>query len=271
MIVDAHTHLLPDRLSKKIRAFFEEHLTTELAYPIDHAAVLDRHHADGITAVWNLPYAHKGGIARGLNDTMLEISSAFAAHPVDVIAGCTVHPEDPDPAEELERALGAGARIVKLHCSVGNFELDDPRLGDALAVAGELGAPVVYHAGHAISGSTAAEDLAPLGVAARAHPATTFVLAHFGHHALAAGIAIVDAHPNVYADLTPVVRDAVPVATVDLERLAPKLLFGTDAPNTGITAGVLIADLRSRASTAALQQILYDNAARLVHAPSARK
>jgi len=175
VIVDAHTHLLPDRLARKIRAFFEEHLTTELVYEIDHTKVLDRHHADGITAVWNLPYAHKADIASGLNDAMLEISSALAAHPVEVIAGCTVHPEDPDPAEELRRALAAGARIVKLHCSVGNFELDDPRLGDALAVAGELGAPVVYHAGHAISGSTAVEDLGPLAAAARAHPATTFV------------------------------------------------------------------------------------------------
>jgi hypothetical protein len=46
VIVDAHTHLLPDRLARKIRAFFEERITTELAYEIDHGAVLDRHHAD---------------------------------------------------------------------------------------------------------------------------------------------------------------------------------------------------------------------------------
>jgi hypothetical protein len=97
LIVDAHTHLLPDRLARKIRAFFGEHQTSAFAYELDHTAVLDRHHADGITAVWNLPYAHKADIASGLNDAMLEISTALATHPVEVIAGCTVHPGDADP------------------------------------------------------------------------------------------------------------------------------------------------------------------------------
>jgi uncharacterized protein len=271
LIVDAHTHLLPARLANKIRAFFGEHLTSAFAYELDHVAVLDRHHADGITTVWNLPYAHKPDISTALNDSMLEISTALAAHPVEVIAGCTVHPGDGDPAAELHRAFAAGARVLKLHCSVGRFELDDPRLGEALDVAGTLGVPVVYHAGHAISGSTEAADLAPLVHASITHPATTFILAHFGHHALAAGIAVVETRANVYADLTPVVHDAVPVATADLERLSGKLLFGTDAPNTGITAGVLLAGLRAQASAATLEAILSTNARRLVQAASARR
>jgi predicted TIM-barrel fold metal-dependent hydrolase len=271
LIVDAHTHLLPERLARKIRGFFEEHLTGAFAYEIDHTAVLDRHHADGITALWNLPYAHKADIASALNDAMLEISNALAAHPVDVIAGCTVHPGDADPAAELQRAVAGGARVLKLHCSVGRFELDDPRLADALEVASQLGVPVVYHAGHAISGSTDTADLAPLERAATAHPTTTFILAHFGHHALAAGIGVVETHANVYADLTPVVHDAVPVAAADLERLSAKLLFGTDAPNTGIAAGVLLAGLRAQASDATLAQILFANAVRLVQPASARK
>ena len=264
MIVDAHTHLLPERLANRIRAFFAEHLTAGFAYPVDHEAVLDRHHADGITQVWNLPYAHEPGVAAALNDSMLEISARLAGHAVEVVPGCTVHPDDPDPASELRRAVAAGARVLKLHCSVGKFELDDPRLSEALEVAGELGTPVVYHAGHAISGSTAAADVAPLERAALAHPATNFILAHFGHHALAAGIAAVEAHANIYADLTPVVHDAVPVLPADLERLASKLLFGSDAPNTGIPAATLLRSLRARASDAALAMILHGTADRLV-------
>jgi len=263
VIIDAHTHLLPERLAKKIREFFADHITAAFAYPIDHEVVLERHRADGITQIWNLPYAHKAGVAAGLNDAMLEISARLVGHGVEVVPGCTVHPADPDPASELRRAVAAGARVVKLHCSVGKFELDDPRLAEALEVAGELGTPVVYHAGHAISGSTAAADVAPLERAALAHPATSFILAHFGHHALAAGIAAVDRHANIYADLTPVVHDAIPVLPADLERLAPKLLFGSDAPNTGITAGALLESLRARASTAALATILHGTAERL--------
>jgi predicted TIM-barrel fold metal-dependent hydrolase len=152
--------------------------------------------------------------------------------------------------------------VLKLHCSVGKFEIDDPRLGDALDLAGELGVPIVYHAGHAINGSTEAHDLAPLDRAARAHSATTFILAHFGHHALRAGVALVDAHPNVCADLTPVIGEAVQVSAEDLNRLAPKLLFGSDAPNTGFTAGALLAGLRARADAETLDAILGANALR---------
>jgi predicted TIM-barrel fold metal-dependent hydrolase len=255
---------LPERLAQKIREFFAARITAAFAYPLDHEVVLERHRADGITQLWNLPYAHKAGVAARLNDAMLEISAHLAGRAVEVVPGCTVHPADPEPAQELHRAVAAGARVVKLHCSVGKFQLDDPRLAEALEVAGELGTPVVYHAGHAISGSTAAADVAPLERAALAHPQTNFILAHFGHHALAAGIAAVEAHANIYADLTPVVHDAVPVLPADLERLAPKLLFGSDAPNTGIPAATLLRSVRARASDAALAAILHGTANRLV-------
>jgi hypothetical protein len=63
VIVDTHTHLLPVRLAVAVRTFFEEHITSELAYPLDHRDALDQLHSQGVTAIWNLPYAHGPGIA----------------------------------------------------------------------------------------------------------------------------------------------------------------------------------------------------------------
>jgi predicted TIM-barrel fold metal-dependent hydrolase len=272
VITDCHTHLVPDRLAAAIRRFFDAVITeVPLAYGLDRRDVLDQHHAEGVGVVWNLPYAHKAGMAADLNAGMVAISAELADHPVRVVPGCTVHPADPDAAGDLRTAVAAGARVLKLHCSVGDHAIDDPRLATTLDAAGALGVPVVVHAGHDVDGTTAVDELAPLGRVAAAHPATTLILAHCGHAASGDAVALLDAHPNVYADLTPVVRHTVDLPTADIERLADRLLFGTDAPNTALTAAALHADLVARGlSATALEQILHGNAERLVPTPTAR-
>jgi predicted TIM-barrel fold metal-dependent hydrolase len=246
MVVDCHTHLFPLRLARRIRGFFDRHLTEgALAYDLDHRSLLDAHAADGISVLWNLPYAHRAGIAAQLNDNMIEIASEFAEHPVRLVSGCTVHPADDDPAGIVARAHDRGARVLKLHCSVGNYELTDPRLGPVLDMAADRRLPVTVHAGHAITGRTAAVELGAVGATAEAHPDTTFVLAHCGHDAYADAIGLLERHANLHADLTPVIDEPVPLTATDAARFADRLLFGSDAPNTGRSAGVLLEDLRS--------------------------
>ncbi len=243
-VIDSHNHLLPDRLAAKIRAFFDQFLDGDLAYPLDHRAVLDRHFADGVTAIWNLPYAHKAGMADQLNADMAALSQRLSDHPVRVINGCTVHPDDADPVGDLRRATERdGASVLKLHCSVGDYQPTDPRLSGVLDEAGERGLPVVVHAGHGVSGSTEVDELGPIGEAAARHPGTSIIIAHLGHHAHAEGVALLDTHPNLYADLTPVVSSPVPISASDAERLAPRLLFGSDAPNTGCDVATLLSGL----------------------------
>ncbi len=246
MVVDCHTHLFPLRLARKIRGFFDRHLTEDaLAYGLDHRSLLDAHAADGISVLWNLPYAHRAGMAAQLNDSMMQIAAEFAEHPVRFVSGCTVHPADDDPAGIVARAHDRGARVLKLHCSVGNYELTDPRLGPVLDMAADLRVPVTVHAGHAITGHTTAAELHPIDAAAQAHPQTTFVLAHCGHDAYSEAIGLLERHPNLCADLTPVIDEPVPLTATDAERFADRLLFGSDAPNTGRLVRVLLADLRS--------------------------
>jgi predicted TIM-barrel fold metal-dependent hydrolase len=270
VIVDCHTHLLPDRLASAIRRFFTEHGTEDFRYPLDHRTVLDRHHVDGISMVWNLPYAHKAGMARELNASMLAVTESLADHPVDVVPGCTVHPDDTDPAADFRDALDAGARVLKLHCSVGNYQPDDPRLGAVLDAAGERGVPIVIHAGHGHDGFTAADELAPIGRAAEQHRSTTLILGHFGHHAFEEAVVLLGEHPNLVADLTPVVYSAVPVTAEIADRHADRILFGTDAPNTGFAASELLGLLRSTgAADATVEAICSGNARRLIGATAA--
>ena len=103
------------------------------------------------------------------NDTVI---AEAAASDGQLTPFLRLDPEDA-PLAETERALGAGARGIKLHPRGEAFELDHPALVDVFALAGERRLPVLVHAGRGIP---------PLGHHAVAlcerHPGLRLILAH---------------------------------------------------------------------------------------------
>jgi uncharacterized protein len=242
-VVDAHVHLLPPRLQAAIRGFFDRHGvdSSRFAYPADHGEICDRLAAEGISEVWSLPYVRRPGSAADLNASMAGLAAARRGGPVRVIGGCTVHPGDDQPVTLLRSAVeDLGLRVLKLHCSVGDFSPDDPRLDPVWGYAAEIALPVVLHAGHAPDGHTGEAELAPVAEVARRHPGARVIIAHCGHTASEAALRLVAGHEHVYADLTPVIHHPVRVPAAQLSALAGKLLFGSDAPNTGLTVTQLL-------------------------------
>jgi len=270
-VVDSHVHLLPGRIGEKVRAFFtagESRGAFTLAYPSDHAAVADRLVAEGVEEIWNLPYSHKTGIAEGLNEASRATVEAFTGHPLSVVGGATVHPDDDDPAEVVRRALDVhGLRVLKLHCSVGDFPVDDPRLDGAYRTAAERRMPVVIHLGHSVNGLTEGHEIASIDRLCTAHPGLPVVLAHFGHHAAREAHPLLTRHARFHADLTPVVTAAPDVTAAMLEEFSDRILFGTDAPNTAISAADHMQWLHGFGLDAGNESmILGDNARRLTAA-----
>jgi uncharacterized protein len=236
-VVDSHAHLLPGRIAVKIRGFFERAGVPEMAYPLDHGVVRERHAASGITHLWTLPYSHKAGIAEGLNEASAETVAASAGGPVHVIGGAAAHPDDPDPLAVVRHAVeDLGLRVLKLHHSVGRFTADDPRLDAVWAYVSDVRLPVVVHAGHGTGGLTEAHELIPIGVVAGRYPDARIIVAHCGHRAVHETLDLIERHPNVHADLTPVLNEPVDLPADRAARLSDRLLFGTDAPNVCFTA-----------------------------------
>ncbi len=258
------------RLAEKIRGYFATYMdAAELSYTLNYPELLESHAAAGIDTVWNLPYAHKPEMARRLNESMLEVAQEYGGHGVSIISGCTVHPDDNDPVEDLRTAVQNGARVLKLHCSVGNYEPTNPKLAPVLDAAGELGVPITIHAGHSITGHTEASELAPISEAVAAHPHTTFILAHSGHHSYEEAMELMRIHPNLVCDLTPVIYEPVPITAADAEEFSDRILFGTDAPNTGKTAAQLLDHLSdSGVSGLTYTRITTLNAQRLIDTTS---
>ncbi len=266
-IIDSHIHLHPGRLGQKVRAFFDQHFNhAQLLYPLDHRAILSQMAEAGVSGAWTLPYAHKAGMASGLNEASAATVAEFAGGPVRLVGGATAHPLDSDPASVVAEALDLyGLRVLKLHCSVGNFELDDPAFDKMWDLVSQRRMPVVIHTGHHINGQIGAAELAPLERVAQAYPEARLIIAHCAHPDGEAALDVVEKYPQVYADLTPVVIDLVKVPKERLEKLAGKILFGSDAPNIALRVEDCIAHIRgfglSEAQTAA---ILGGNARRLV-------
>lgn len=266
MLVDAHTHLLPPRLMAAVRAFFASRGATSWAYPPGQAETVAMLAAEGVDELWSLPYAHKPGAALAMNEASAATVAQFAAGPVTVVGGATVHPGDEDPVAVVTDAVDRlGLRVLKLHCSVGRFDLEDDRLAPVLHFAAERRLPVVVHLGRAESGRTEDAELPELDRVAGAHPDTRLVLAHCGHHAGPAALDLLDRHPSLHADLTPVVSEPAVLDADHVAALAGKLLFGSDAPNARRTVTEDLAEVRSYGLDAAAEAaILGGNARRLI-------
>jgi uncharacterized protein len=230
-IVDAHTHLLPDRLARAIRAYFIQAIPPEsFPYPPEPAAAHAALREAGVARCWSLAYVKRPGSASALNRWMAE---TWLNDPLVEPAG-TVHPGD-DVAAVVDEALGLGLRLFKLHCAVGEFSLDDERLDPFWVRVSDRGLPVVVHLGHSPAGPTEAEELAILDRVATAWPEARIVLAHLAAPAVHEALALLRTHRSLHADLTPVVFHPVPLLRGDLDGVAGKILFGSDLPSLGLS------------------------------------
>ena len=241
MIVDAHVHLLPERLAAKIRRFFEERGAPRMPYPYAPEAARRHLVEAGITRCWSVPYAHRAGVAGPLNRWMAE-TWGVDSH---VLPGATVHPDD-DVAAIVDEAIDElGLTVFKLHCSVGAFSPEDSRLDPLWERVSESGRPVVVHAGSAPEGTATSEEVEAVGRVAARWSRARIVIAHFGSPAIERTLALLRERPNLYADLCPVVGDPVRLSRESIAGLERRILFGSDTPTVAVTIEDSITRVRS--------------------------
>jgi predicted TIM-barrel fold metal-dependent hydrolase len=266
-IVDAHTHLLPERLAAAIRAFFVQYLSGDaFTYPHDWRAARAAAEQSGVGRCWTLPYVRQPNGARSLNRWMAE---TFAGDPF-VEPGATVHPGDEVQAVVDEALDTFRLRLFKLHCSVGDFEITDQRLDPLWRRLSDSGTPVVVHLGHSVAGNTEADELQALESVARRWPEARIILAHCAAPAVDEALAVLRRCPNLHADLTPVVFHLAPVRPGSLDGLEDRILFGSDLPNVAVKLEEAVAAVRALGLAPEHEaQVLGGNADRLVPPPKA--
>jgi len=271
-LADVHVHFLPPRLLRRVWQYFDAAgplvgTTWPIRYRWPDAQRVAHLRALGVRAFSALAYAHRPGMAAGLNEWTLE----FARATPGCLPSATFYPE-PGVLDYVQAALGAGARVFKVHLQVGGFPAVDPRLRPVWGLLAEAGVPVVVHAGHAPV-ATAHTGPGQFAALLSEHRRLTAIVAHLGAPDYEPFLDLAEAYERVALDttmaFTPFFERFTPFPARALPRLqalglAGKVLLGSDFPNIPYAYAEQIAGLvRLGLGEPWLRAVCWDNAARL--------
>ncbi|MEU4346732.1 amidohydrolase family protein [Streptomyces sp. NPDC023838] len=236
-LVDVHTHFMPDRVLKKVWAYFDAAgpltgVEWPIAYREEEARRIELLAEFGVRAFTSMLYPHKADMARWLNAWAVD----FARRTPGCLHTATFFPEDGAGAY-VQEALDAGARVFKAHVQVGGYDPNDPLLDAVWGALAEAAVPVVVHCG---SGPAPGKHTGPepIGRLLARHPRLRLVVAHMGMPEYAEFMVLADAYEGVMLDTTmaftdfserlaPFPADALP----RLRDLGDRVLLGSDFPN----------------------------------------
>lgn len=228
-LVDAHVHLMPERLLEASRAYLRAHHWHPIYTGAAEALVADLL-AAGIDGFVFGSFAHRPGLAQSLNHWTANVQRLYAPGTIGL---ATFHPADGPSLERLvDEAFGPlGLAGVTLHPASGEFNLDDPRLDPLYQRASGGRLPVYLHAGRR------PEPSERVGVRAvervlRRFPDLPVVLPSLGADEFGAAAALCERYPNVFLDTAYVLNRHLggPPPAGMLVELQDRVMFGSGFP-----------------------------------------
>jgi uncharacterized protein len=263
-IIDVHTHLMPERLFRAVRAYFHSNLWQPL-YEGPTEQLVEQLVSAGVSRFVFMPYAHRGEIARSLNHWVANVQATFSPQ---AMGFGTFHPDDDGLIGELaDEAFGRlGLTGAKLHPQVGKFALDDPRLAPLYERAIEHGALLLIHAGRR------PEPTEHVGAAAfarlmRRFPRLRVIVAHAGADEFESFFDLCGIYEGVFLDTAMVYNGFLggPPPIQRVLEFQDRVLFGSDFPNIPYRwEDSVSAILDLRLGRTLEEKILCTNAARLL-------
>jgi predicted TIM-barrel fold metal-dependent hydrolase len=257
MIIDFHTHVFPDGIAQKasdnigkfydIPTQFDGTLSTLLR--LGEAAGIDRFVVHSVATTPGQTASINGFIA-GLSRENPRVSG-FA----------TIHPDQPDMAGEIERALQLGLRGVKIHSDMQQVALDDPRMYPLYdLIQGKV--PLLAHTGDKRFDYSNPDRLLRV---LDAFPRLTVIGAHFGGWSVWRQALDALKDREIYVDCSSSFYALPPETSLGLIRGygAHRVLFGSDYPMWN--PAVELESLYGLGLTSSeLEMILHENAERLL-------
>ncbi|GAA2354349.1 amidohydrolase family protein [Dactylosporangium salmoneum] len=268
-LFDVHTHFMPPRLLRSVQAYFDaEGPLVGRPWPILYRGDEDERvqtlRAQGVERFTALAYAHKPGMARGLNEWTID----FAGRAPGCLPSATFYPEE-GVEEYVDAAIARGAEVFKVHLQVGAYDPREPILAPVWDRLAAERIPVVVHAG---SGPVpnAFTGPGPFGELLGNHRGLRAIVAHMGAPEFEEFLDLADRHDGVHLDTTMVFTDFFGGPD---ERLLPRIrdlglagrvLLGSDFPNIPYPYEHQIESLRRlRLGDEWLGKVCWDNAERL--------
>jgi uncharacterized protein len=263
-VIDVHTHSMPERLFRAVRAYFRANLWHPF-YDAPISELVEAVLASGVRRFVFMPYAHRADMSRSLNHWVANVQATFAPH---AIGFGTFHPDDEDLLPELvdEAFVQLGLRGAKLHPKVGRFGLDDPRLDPLYERAIEYEALLLIHAGRRPEpnehvGSRAFARLM------RRFPRLKVIVAHAGADEFEEFFDLCGMYEGVFLDTAMVFNKYLggPPPIQRVLEFQDRVIFGSDFPNIPYRLESAIQSILDlRLGRALEEKLLCTNAARIL-------
>ena len=230
-LVDFHVHLFPDRLFDAIRRKFVADYGWKVLHPLYWRESLAYLRERGVGTVVYSNYAHRQGIAPGLNDWNLNV----LAETPNLYCFAAFHPED-DDGLAMAAALLDHPRILgfKLQLLVQRFFPDDERLFPLYELVMEKGKRLLFHVGTGPVGNEFV-GIVPFRRLLARYPGLPAIIAHMGALEYGAFGELLADHPRLYMDTAfsflPRLGSMFDLGGDFLERYRERILYGSDFPN----------------------------------------
>jgi hypothetical protein len=269
-VLDFHTHpWIPESLAAGTRAFIErispavQTHGNRLSEPAFSAGLL---RAQGLRHAVVLPEHCPATSGNVRTETVLEFAAASDGF---YLPFASVDPNtDAEPAALLERYIEAGVRGLKLYPSYQFYYPNDTRLYPLYELCAQHGIPVLLHIGSSVIPGTRMKYCDPIHLddVAVDFPALALVMAHGGRGFWYSACEFLAMHhANVYIDVAGLVPSRLREHFPRLDRLADRLVFGSDWPAMPKSPDQNVRAIRALGLDAdALDRVLFRNAARLL-------
>lgn len=235
MIIDAHTHIYPDKIAIKVVEAARTHLGESIPFIGDFtlADLKNVLKSSGIDAAIAFCVAEKPKIVKSANDFMID-----ATDNKTIIGFGTIHPDMEDPVDEVRRIKGHGLKGIKFHALFQLASATDEKFFPVYREMEKLGMIAYFHVGRdpgdpSLPAMTNSESISSV----REHfPQLKIVAAHHGglYELEEADKWIYGKDIYIDTSWSPNVQalDPKKVAGIIKKHGADKILFGSDYPTT---------------------------------------
>lgn len=234
LVVDAHVHLFPDDMFAAVWQWFDRY-GWPVRYRFEAERVVDFLTSRGVGRLVGLAYAHKPGVARGLNKFMGNLCRRFP----QVRGLATVFPGESEAGAILREAFESGLGGVKLHNHVQCFDINGAGMQTVYETCCRHDKPLLMHVGREPKSPAYPCDpyefcrADKLEEVLRQFPRLKICVPHLGADEFGQYRRLIEAYDNLWLDTTMTQSDYLPFTGIPaLSGLrADRIMYGTDFPN----------------------------------------
>lgn len=230
-IIDFHVHLFPDKLIEAIWDAFSTDYKWDVLYKMYYRESVDFLNKSNVTPIVYSNYAHKKGIAEGLNQWNMKILDEIP----NLYCFAAIHPDD-DNYMEIAKNILSHPKVLgfKLQLLVQNFYPHDERLFPLYDLVMEKNKRILFHAGTGPVGNQYV-GINNFKKVLEKYPDIPANIAHMGALEYKEFMDLLEEHKNIYFDTSFTFFTSVDMGfNLDisyLERNKDRILYGSDFPN----------------------------------------